>query len=370
MKLVSLLVGVLPLTTLTAAVPPPPDKAEKDASKRIDKLQKNYQKVITDKIKHRTTGCKPSNILRRKEWYVAPNTPTPPKLTRRRGRMPKPERTAYIAALHCLANQTATTPPTLVPGVRNRHDDFVASLAFQADYILANGRFLPWHRLYLHLYEQALRTTCGYPHALPYWDWTLSYTDPRLAPIFDGSPYSLGSNGAYIPNRSPIVIQIPNGPTLVHNPGTGGGCISGPFSPATGWSANFGPRGVPVRGPGDGWGYNPRCITRDLSLQYASDMRPTNVTKLVDGCGDNFACFVAQLDVLGGLHSSGHFMVGGTQHDIFTGAADPAFWLHVAQVDRLWAVWQAQDLGGRGLAVAGTVTSGDCECEFLCDGVG
>lgn len=275
--------------------------------------------------------------------------------------MPKPERTAYIKAIYCLANQTATTPLTLVPGVRNRHDDFVASLALQADYILANGRYLPWHRLYLHLYEQTLRTTCGYPHALPYWDWTLSYTDPRLAPVFDGSPWSLGSNGAYIPNRSPIVIQIPNGPTLVHNPGTGGGCISGPFGPATGWSANFGPRGVPVRGPGDGWGYNPRCITRDLSLQYASDMRPTNVTKLVDGCGDSFACFVGQLDVLGGLHSSGHFMVGGNQHDIFTGAADPAFWLHVAQIDRLWAVWQAQDLGGRELAVTGTVTSANCE---------
>lgn len=118
---------------------------------------------------------------------------------------------------------------------------------------------------------------------------------------------------------------------------------------------------MPVRGPGDGWGYNPRCITRDLSLQYASDMRPTNVTKLVDGCGDSFACFVGQLDVLGGLHSSGHFMVGGNQHDIFTGAADPAFWLHVAQIDRLWAVWQAQDLGGRELAVTGTVTSANCE---------
>lgn len=77
MKLVSLLVGALPLTTLTSAVPPPPDKAEKDASKRIDKLQKDYHKVINDKIKHRTTGCKPSNILRRKEWYVTPHPPTP-----------------------------------------------------------------------------------------------------------------------------------------------------------------------------------------------------------------------------------------------------------------------------------------------------
>jgi len=38
-KLVSLLIGVLPLITLTGALPPDPDEAEKDASKgTTDKL--------------------------------------------------------------------------------------------------------------------------------------------------------------------------------------------------------------------------------------------------------------------------------------------------------------------------------------------
>jgi hypothetical protein len=51
--------------------------------------------------------------------------------------------------------------------------------------------------------------------------------------------------------------------TLVYSPGTGGGCISGPFGPATRWAANIYPRGLPVRGSGDGWRYNSRYITRD-----------------------------------------------------------------------------------------------------------
>ncbi|KAJ7881447.1 tyrosinase copper-binding domain-containing protein [Mycena leptocephala] len=33
------------------------------------------------------------------------------------------------------------------------------------------GLFFPWHRWYLHVFEDALRNRCGYRGALPYWDW-------------------------------------------------------------------------------------------------------------------------------------------------------------------------------------------------------
>ena len=35
------------------------------------------------------------------------------------------------------------------------------------------GYFLPWHRLYVQSFEDALRTKCGYKGVQPYWDWTI-----------------------------------------------------------------------------------------------------------------------------------------------------------------------------------------------------
>lgn len=64
MKASHLLAQLLPLVGYVVAVPDP----EAVASKRIDKLQKDYQKYVQDTIKHRTTGCTKNKILERKEW--------------------------------------------------------------------------------------------------------------------------------------------------------------------------------------------------------------------------------------------------------------------------------------------------------------
>lgn len=34
------------------------------------------------------------------------------------------------------------------------------------------GFFLPWHRLFVQTFEDALRSKCGYHGVQPYWDWT------------------------------------------------------------------------------------------------------------------------------------------------------------------------------------------------------
>ncbi|KAK4448696.1 Grixazone synthase [Podospora aff. communis PSN243] len=339
MKLFYLSAQVLPLIGLVLGAPGPDPEAA--ASKRINKLQDQYRKHIHDTIKPRKTGCTKKNILERKEW----------------GSLSKKDRLSYISAVHCLANLTALTPPTAIPGARTRYDDFVGSHILQTLFVHASGLFLPYHRYYVHLYETALRSECNYRGAQPYWDWTLSYTNPHLSTVFDGSPYSLGSNGEYIPNREPIEVPIPNGPTLVFPPATGGGCIaSGPFTPDK-FQIHLGPVGYEPQGPQGGLGYNPRCLTRDLSPAFSLDTRPTNVTKLLDGCAD-LGCFNLQLDTPGGVHGSGHFLMGTTALDVFASPSDPVFWLHHAQVDRLWAIWQAQD-AGRINEVWGTGTAGD-----------
>ena len=39
------------------------------------------------------------------------------------------------------------------------------------------GRFLPWHRLYLHTMEGLLKDKCGYEGYMTYWDWTIGKSD-------------------------------------------------------------------------------------------------------------------------------------------------------------------------------------------------
>lgn len=39
------------------------------------------------------------------------------------------------------------------------------------------GRFLPWHRLYLHTMEGLLRDQCGYNGHMTYWDWTIGESE-------------------------------------------------------------------------------------------------------------------------------------------------------------------------------------------------
>ncbi len=41
-------------------------------------------------------------------------------------------------------------------------------------------------------------------------------------------------------------------------------------------------------------------------------------------------------------HNGVHGWVGGTMSSIPTAPADPLFWMHHAQVDRVWSIWQAR----------------------------
>jgi tyrosinase len=58
-----------------------------------------------------------------------------------------------------------------------------------------------------------------------------------------------------------------------------------------------------------------------------------------------------------GVHAGGHFTFGGDPGgDIFSSPGDPLFFLHHAQIDRTWWIWQNLDLANRQNAIAGTIT--------------
>ncbi|KAL9581046.1 MAG: hypothetical protein Q9212_004135 [Teloschistes hypoglaucus] len=284
-------------------------------------------------------------------------------LKSRRGSLSHTQRIEYINAVQCLAQKQSVSPKADFPGACNHYDDFVAQHIKSAPHVHFSGLFYPFHRYFIHLYETALRNECGYKGAQPYWDWTLAWQDPVHSTIFDGSPTSLGGNGEFIPDAPPTKVTA-FGLELNVPHASGGGCVqSGPFHEGT-WTVNLGPATLnSSTNPGpNGLGYNPRCLTRDISTVYAANTRPTKVRYQLEHCGDDFECFGTLTEDLNGTHTGGHCTWGGDPgYDPYASPGDPVFWLHHAQVDRLWTIWQALNPKVRAKQTYGTETAFNCE---------
>lgn len=171
----------------------------------------------------------------------------------------------------------------------------------------------------------------------------------------------MGSNGAYIPNRNGTAISA-FGLHLVIPPGTGGGCIkSGPFK---NHMTHLGPVAYAPKGPDGGLGYNPRCLRRDLSLAFSNQTKPSDVAKVIREPQD-LGQFDDLFESLTGVHAGGHFLMGGVGIDAFASPGDPAFYLHHAQVDRVWTIWQALKPEERLDQVFGTSTAFNSEFPYF-----
>ena len=265
-------------------------------------------------------------------------------------------------------------------------------------YIHGNGNFLSWHRYYVWAYEEALRNECGYKGYQPYYNWPLWAKDPVKSPLFDGSETSMSGDGAFVANRTAACQPSPDRCLVLLQPGTGGGCVSGPFEEsvfylseqrtlevrvltASSWKVSLGPiqtmsENVAPNPQADGLGYNPRCIKRDFNKQAANETNDARTSALIKGAHDiltfqnNMQNFT--LGVMGGkcpfslhifrtdsplVHNGGHYTWGGDAGgDFYNSPSDPAFWFHHGMIDRTWWTWQNQDLKKRTNVIAGTLT--------------
>jgi plastocyanin len=157
----------------------------------------------------------------------------------------------------------------------------------------ANWWFLPWHRMYVLHFERILQDAIGDPDfALPYWDWT-DRPQATLPADFRDSTSSLWDR-----NRR---VRVNDGSSYLDWSGYPGGDIFRYSINLSGFS-NFG--SYPTRSP------------RDTGRKGAFEAGP---------------------------HDTVHSWVSGPRTPDMgnppTAARDPIFWMHHANIDRIWARW-------------------------------
>ncbi|KAK7627011.1 hypothetical protein IWX50DRAFT_361424 [Phyllosticta citricarpa] len=263
-----------------------------------------------------TGECTPEKLVVRKEW----------------GALSPEQRIDYTNAVLCLQSKKAKTPSDLVPGAKSRFDDFISTHINHTYTSHYTASFLLWHRWFIWEYEKALRDECGYKGFQPYWDWAkTAETGLAVSPLFDGSATSLSGNGEYIPSNGTHVdingIDLPDG--------TGGGCVtSGPFK---NYTVNLGPVALTLRSSNENG-------TSIGSTRFSNE---TSVRRLIAESKDMEQFEMTMQGYPGsgelGVHGGGHYALGGDPgRDFFVSPGDPAFYLHHAQIDRTWWIWQQQ----------------------------
>ncbi|KFY26085.1 hypothetical protein V491_01474 [Pseudogymnoascus sp. VKM F-3775] len=289
---------------------------------------------------HVSATC--SNPLQRKEWRTLPAT----------------EKQAYIEAVKCLQTKPGLSGD-LYPGVRSRFDDFLGILPTVRDsYYNARRTFNTKADGIVSLSQLMKQIYAANAGTLEPNHWTLdSRTEAAFlaSPVFDPAT-GFGGNGPYINSTDDATVRL-------HIPGkTGGGCISnGPFK---NMSVNM--------GPGLNNEYNPHCLTRDFSPWLATQkLQLINAfTPFIQTQFSTFDIAVqGAIDVPGlTYHGGGHLSVGGdlgTMGDVYASPGDPLFFLHHANMDRLWDLWQRVDFPHRKKDIAGPTVQFTAPFDFF-----
>jgi hypothetical protein len=161
--------------------------------------------------------------------------------------------------------------------------------------------FFAWHRLYLYYFEKQLQSASGNPNLrLPYWDYT-SEDQIKMPDEFTQLTYSGLGNSYYLGKNLLPTDLISTWPNPLYD-----------WRRALGWQL------------------------RSVSL----DPNSTNVDSTFTD--KDFASF--QNDVEFSVHSYIHTSVAATplapaMAVVAYSANDPIFWIHHANIDRLWSCW-------------------------------
>jgi tyrosinase len=155
--------------------------------------------------------------------------------------------------------------------------------------------FLMWHRVFLFDMEEKLRALPGYECVtIPYWNYHCRIPTDRRSPV------GLGDNKL--------------------GQGDKQGCIEGPFSAV---KHTLGQKKA-------------GCIKRAPVALKITNLTCSGFTDMANIGDENFDRFATRIQ---NLHGLVHEAYGGNFATQYS-PIDPLFWLHHANVDRLWALWQ------------------------------
>lgn len=266
-------------------------------------------------------------------------------------RLPSLEKKRFVDAVLALKAQNSV----LHPGTQSRYDDFVeVHLNAMWDFAVDDMRteswghvdsvFLPWHRELLYQFEQLLQSVDP-TVTIPYWDWTRhqSASDP-------GFPFKHDFIGVDGDDADSDRVKREAGAPSPY---------PYPFDPEA-WSLT-----VSVNDPGDSLNYFQRQFGEFNVPGTQSDapnlpLNDSNVT----GTATNFR---AALNAANSyttlrarsedLHNLVHRWTGGNMLRM-TSPNDPVFFLHHAQIDRMWSIWQRKVPPGTSFFVASSNTPG------------
>ena len=186
-----------------------------------------------------------------------------------------------------------------------------------------NWFFLPWHRAYLLEFEAVARAhieALGGPHetwALPYWNASDYLSRPEAATM-------------------PLALRDAVLPAEVEVPGLDGDAGERP-NPLHEPSRD-GPAPLTTPPSFDDW---PDASEALLRLHYAN-AEGANLVSFAGGYLEDLTLFhssqeLGQVDLQ--PHGRGHVETGGLMSSFFTAGLDPVFWMHHANVDRLWETY-------------------------------
>nr|KAJ3422768.1 hypothetical protein HK105_006447 [Polyrhizophydium stewartii] len=201
------------------------------------------------------------------------------------------ERQAFIDAIKALKRQPSQF------GQSNRYEDFVFIHYEYKDISHSEPQFLPWHRWFLLEFEKAIQEINANV-LVPYWDWGLDSQAPDSSPLFGDDAFGPGGSSS------------------------DNGCISsGPFA---NWQTSY---------------PEPGCVTRHISGGRA-DMDPWTSSEVLAGMildAESYDDFRQGFESV--PHAQIHTNIGGHMADMAS-PNDPIFWVHHANVDRIWSLWQ------------------------------
>jgi tyrosinase len=246
------------------------------------------------------------------------------------------ERRAFVDAVLAVKEKPSLLHPA--DPARSRYDDFV-QVHLDAMMVMMHeppqpswghqaAAFGPWHRALLIEFEKELQKVEP-AVTIPYWDWTI-----------DSSPTSslwrsdfLGGNGR----------------------GSDGKVVDGPFAASAGqWvvrvkdddqEPDFLRRRI--AGAADAQELPTASVQNRVLGLTAYDLAPWEDSLRDSEDAREWRAFRVHLEIV--LHNLVHRWVGGNMVAM-SSPNDPVFWLHHANCDRLWSLWQQQHAGPAGYA--------------------